>query len=267
MNEIGFNREYAALRLCYGVLKERVASQLEQLHMLVSTKGPNLKARYMMFIGRLEYRVYELKVDIRRWRRRFALRQAALNKGEKPDLAAIETTLKRELAEFLKEIRIHAEEIESDARLFSMKKLSDKEDAAVRAAYLNAVKKLHPDLNPDLPKAAQDLWHEIQAAYAMNDWDAVKFLAELADGVVDGAADFSSAPDAMAALRNACEGFEAKRREVEAEMERIQKKAPFTYEAFLADEAMVVERQNELKATIVRLKAKIRKYEEEWGNG
>ena len=267
MNEVGFNKEYTMLQLRYGALKERVANQIEMLHALVCTTGPNIKARYMMFIGRLECKMYELKVEFNRWKRRFALRQAALNHGETPDLAAIEATINREFAEFMKEIRLRAEEIKEDARLFAAKSLSDEENSAVRLAYLNAVKKLHPDLNPNLPKAAQDLWNEIQSAYAARDWEAVRLLAALVDSVVSGVDDFASSPDATVALKEACERLAAKSRELAEETARIQNEPPFTYAAFLDDEEAVTARQNELKMDIAELKAKIANYEKEWNNG
>ena len=267
MNEVGFNSEHTMLRLRYGALKERVANQIELLHMLVETKGPNIKARYMMFIGRLEYKVYELTVELKRWRRRLALRQAALNRGETPDLDAIEATLNREFAEFLFEIMRHAKEIHESHVLFRSPSLSGEEDTAVRAAYLDAVKRLHPDLNPNLPKAAQDLWNEIQTAYAAHDWDAVRLLASLVDGVASGTEDFASAPDAIAAMKKACERLEAKSRELMSETSRIQQSVPFTYEALLDDEDAVKERQNDLKMDIAELKAKIGKCEEAWNNG
>ena len=267
MNEVGFSKEYTGLQLRYGALKEHVANQIEILHALVSTTGPNIKARYMMFIGRLEYKVYELKVEFNRWKRRFALRQAALNRGEVPDLATIEATLDREFATFMRDVKSRADEIKENAKLFTAKHLTDEEDTAVRLAYLNAVKKLHPDLNPNLPQAAKDLWNEIQSAYAKRDWEAVRLLASLVDSVVAGVEDFASAPDAVAALQAACEKLEADSRELAAETVRIQKEPPFIYKEFLADEEAVVARQNELKMDIAELKAKIAKCEEEWNNG
>ena len=267
MNEVGFSKEYAALQLRYGVLKERVANQIEILHMLVSTKGPNLKARYMMFIGRLEYQVYELQVEFKRWKRRLALRQAVLNRGEEPDLDAIEETLKREFAEYLKEIARHLQELEESSRLFDAKSLSDEEDAAVRSAYLDAVKRLHPDLNPGLPQAARNLWDQIQQAYADHDWAAVLLLAGLAESVASGEADFAPSADGIAALRKACGRLETKSHELDRETERIQKTVPFTYEDFLEDVDAVAERQKELKMEIIALKARISKCEGSWANG
>ena len=266
MNEVGFNREYSMLLVRYRVLKERAASLIESLHALVNIIGPNIKARYMMFIGHLEYKVYELNVELMRWRRRFALRQAALNCGEKPDRAAIEDTLEEEFAEYMEKINSHIKEIKADEKHFFAEKLTDEENTEVRVAYLNAVKKLHPDLNPDLPEEARHLWDEIQAAYSMRDWAAVVALAELVDAVLAGTVEFPASSDGMAAMRKACDRLEAQCRGIADETERIKKKAPFTYEAVLGDKRKIKARQRKLKEAIIAMKAKIEKYKEEWGN-
>lgn len=74
MNEVGFSDEYNALKLRYAALRERVANQIEMYTHLAEVVGPNIKARYMMLVGQLEHRVYELKTEVNRWKRRFALR-------------------------------------------------------------------------------------------------------------------------------------------------------------------------------------------------
>ena len=61
MNEVGFSDEYKALKLRYAALRERVANQIEMFTHLVEVVGPNMKAQYMMLVGQLEHRVYELK--------------------------------------------------------------------------------------------------------------------------------------------------------------------------------------------------------------
>ena len=172
-----------------------------------------------------------------------------------------------QIAEFMLEVKRRAKEVKENARLFSAENLSEEENAAMRAAYLVAVKRLHPDLNPDLPKAAQNLWNEIQATYAAHDWEGVRLLAALVDSVASGVEDFASAPDAITAMREACARLEAKCRELMSETDRIQKSVPFTYKALLDDEDTVKERQNELKIDIAELKAKIKKCEEAWNNG
>ena len=63
--------------------------------------GPNLKTEYMLRIGQLEHRIFQLKTEVARWQRRFTLRQQALNRGETPDLVGIESRLEAEFQDYL----------------------------------------------------------------------------------------------------------------------------------------------------------------------
>ncbi len=99
MNEVGFNREFEALRLRHEALKEQVANQIEMYAHLVETEGPNIEAQYMMLVGQLECQAMHLDMEVRRWKRRFALRQVYVNRGEKPDLVAIEALIDKEFGE------------------------------------------------------------------------------------------------------------------------------------------------------------------------
>ena len=267
MNEVGFSDEYKALKLRYAALRERVANQIEMFTHLVEVVGPNMKAQYMMLVGQLEHRVYELKTEENRWKRRFALRQQYLNRGEKPDFMAIEAELDKEFAEYLAEVKKHIEEIKEASLRFHAGKLSKKEASDLRCAYLDAVKKLHPDINPGLPQAAIDLWNQIQKAYEEQDWDKVKFLASLVDGVVSGDVDFAASPDGMAALKESCARLEAKSQEIAQETQRVKSTVPFTYEVLLEDEDLVSERQGRLNAQIAALEERVKEYEELWNNG
>lgn len=266
-NEVGENREFENLKLRHAALKERVANQIELYTHLVEVVGPNLKASYMMLVGQLEHSVFELKTDVNRWKRRFALRQQALNRGEKPDLVAIESELDNEFAEYLSEIKKHIEEIKEASLKFHANSLSEEETADLRYAYLVAVKKLHPDINPGLSKSAVDLWNQIQKSYAEKDWTNVRFLVSLVDGVISGGMEFSSSPDGMAGLRDSCERLEVKSQELADEMERMKSAVPFTYESLLGDKELLGQRQAQLNAQIVALEDCIKEYERLWKDG
>ena len=125
-NEVGFNQQYLKLKMQYEFLKEQCANQLELYTHLVEVEGPNIKARYMMLVGQYEHQVFELKAEIARWKRRFTLRQAALNRGEKPNLVAIEVELDKEFAEYIEEVK---KQWQAD-RLFT----PSMDEAAVKAA-------------------------------------------------------------------------------------------------------------------------------------
>ena len=266
MNEVGFNQQFSNLRLKYNVLKEQSANLIEMYSHLVNVVGPNLKSKYMMYIGQLEHRVYELKTEISRWQRRFTLRQKALNVGQKPDYMAIEMQLDAEFAEYLAIIKKHLEEIKEASLIYNSESLTEEEATAVRVAYLDAVKKLHPDLNSDLPQAAKDLWNQIQIAYETKDWKNVKFLATLVNSVTSGEADFK-ASDGLAALQEAIDKLNEKCAEIRKRTADLKETVPFTYESFLDDEEDVKTRQDQLRTQIIELEKVVKEYEELWNNG
>lgn len=266
-NEVGFNQQFSKLQLEYSILKERVANQIEILKHLVDVEGPNIKANYMMLVGQLEHRLFELKTEISRWKRRFTLRQAALNRGEKPDFLAIEVELDKEFAEYIATIRQHIQEIKEASLLYHSASLTDEEATALRCAYLEAVKKLHPDLNPDLPQAAVDLWNQIQDAYENKQWDQVRLLAGLVDAVVGGKQDIAPGKDGMTRLRELCDRLKEKSSEIARRTDALKSTTPFTYQVLLEDEELVKAKQNQLAAQIETLENCIKEYEELWNHG
>ena len=263
-NEVGENSEFANLKLRYAALKERVANQIELYAHLVEVVGPNLKAKYMMFVGQLEHRVFELKTDVNRWKRRFALRQKSLNRGEKPNLKAIEDELDAEFAEYVRAIKRELQDIKDAANHYNSPKLSDEESLKLRSAYLEAVKKLHPDINANLGESAKELWNQIQKAYSNGDWKSVELLASLVDSVLSGAENFSASKGGVAELEEACAKLEAKSRELVELSSGIKARAPFTYEPLLKDGDRLAETQAQLKEQIEILKDQVREYERAW---
>ena len=267
MNETGFNGEFESLRLRHEALREQVANQIEMYSHLVETEGPNIEAQYMMLVGQLECQVMRLDMEVRRWKRRFTLRQMYVNRGEKPDPVAIEALLDKEFGAWREKIAALAKKLEGSKLQFDAVKLSDFDTNAIRCEYLKAVKKLHPDLNKNLSDAAVSLWHQIQKAYAAKSWRQLKFLVSLVDEAVAGTAQFADTPEGLAELREACEQMEAKGHEVVGQIAALKATVPFTYEVLLEDPLLLERKQNSLRGKIKDLKAAIGKYEEEWNNG
>ena len=266
MNEVGFNGEFEKLKLRHGALKERVANAIEMYTHLVTTKGPNIESRYMMLVGQLECQAMALVMETRRWKRRFALRQMSINKGEKPDLVAIESLLDEEFAEWKEKIAALSTKLEGSKLQFDAAKMSESDTNAIRCDYLNAVKKLHPDLNNDLPEAAKTLWDQIQKAYAAKDWHQLRFLVSIVDEVVAGIAQPAATPDGLEELKTACKVLEAKSREISQQISELKAGVPFTYEALLDDPARLEQKRSTLKKKVQELKSAVKKYEKRWSN-
>ena len=267
MNEIGFSNEFRDLMLRHTALKERVANEVEMYMHFVNNVGPNIKARYMMLVGCLECTVRRLEVDVNRWKRRFALRQQYLNRGDKPDMVAIEAQLDTEFTKYVSEIAAYVKELEESKLRCYAEKLSDKEAADIRYDYLKAVKRLHPDINENLPEPAKSLWNQIQQAYAANDWQQLKFLVGLVDDVVSGNAAVAASHDGLEAIRAACARLEVVVGDVAKKNADLKAKKPFTYEDLLDDPGALAQRQSALNGRIEELKAAVARYERIWNNG
>ena len=262
--EVGFNQEYAKLRLQHAYLKEECANQIEMYNNLVTVVGPNLETDYKVKVGLREHRVMELTLELRRWQRRMTLRQEALNRGERPDYVAIERRLDEELAAFRRKVREREAELEKAVERYRRGHVGEKRMTEIRTAYLAAVKRLHPDLNPDLPEAARDLWTRIQEAYAERDWAALDFLVGLVDGAVGGVAEFACTTDgldemrqAVGRLRKVCDDLRAKTAELKA-------KEPYSLQEFLANPGEVKLRQDALDEQAAALEGRIAEYRQAW---
>ena len=154
-NGIVMNPEWYTLKMREEYLRSKCADTVEVYMHTIRIIGPNLKSLYMVNIGQYECRLFQLKIEIRQWKRRFELRQQALNRGEMPDYIAIEDVLEREFEDYVRQIRERYETLKKAALNMTEELLSDEETTAIRIEYLNAVKKLHPDINPSLPDIAR----------------------------------------------------------------------------------------------------------------
>ena len=267
MNEIGFSNEFRDLMLRHAALKERVANEIEMYMHFVNNVGPSIKARYMMLVGRLECMVRRLEVDVNRWKRRFALRQQYLNRGDKPDMVAIEAQLDMEFEKYVSEIAAYVKELEESKLRHDAETMSDEETTAIRCDYLKAVKRLHPDINENLSESAKNLWNQIQQAYAANDWRQLKFLVGLVDDVMSGNADVAASHGGLEEMRAACVRLEVVAGDVAKKIADLKAKKPFTYKDLLNDPGALEQRQSEINGRIEELKSAVTRYERIWNNG
>lgn len=222
-----------------------------------------LKTLAMVQLGMLEYQVFELTIEMRRWQRRLTLRQAAVNRGEKPNLVAIERQLDAEFEEFKKKVQAHRREMQNAADKWRREKMSDTDMTELRMQYLNAVKRLHPDINENLSENAKELWDRIQEAYKNKDWADLKFLVGLVDGVIAGEA-FENSEDGISRLEKRCQKLRVVCADLRAQMAATREKKPFCYQTILEDPDGVTARQDALREQIEELNSRISECEENW---
>lgn len=160
----------------------------------------------------------------------------------------------------------HLSEIKEAVDLYSAEKMTESESNALRAAYLDAVKKLHPDINHDLPEAAKELWNQIQTAHSEKNWRNVSFLCGLVEGVVGGKTHFAHSPDGMTSLKEEIAALEEKARLLRERIASLKSRKPFIYEDILSDAAKVEARKSALFSQIKSLEKSVEEYEKLWND-
>jgi hypothetical protein len=230
------------------LLREELAHLLTEEHDLVHTVKLNLFALYQKKIGAWELRGLHAQVAMARARRRLELVQAAINQGRKPDLEEIDALLELEFLAWLQKLKEAAERLEeAEHRLAHL--LPSAEDRELKKLYYSLVKKLHPDLNPELTEDQRRLWLRVQTAYEDADVGELRALDLLAAKV--GAVP--PAPPSLDVLRRNQEILSGQIGTMLERIEKVESQPPFTLRSQLADDAWLAERRQEIETQITRL--------------
>lgn len=250
MNEqpIQFHPEAQRLTEENRLLREEVVRLLTHLDELAEVVRPNLTALYLLKIGHWEYRAFLLQFEVARLKRQIGLIQAAINRGERPNLDAIGAQI--ELEYRLWQVKIEEEKERIAAAEARMKHLlSEEDDRELKRLYRHLAKRLHPDVNPGLTDEERRLWPRVQTAFAAGDLVEMRALALLAE-------DAGVAPPTATTLSELSAERETLRHQIDEllrRIETIESEPPFTLRKDLENDAWVAARRASLENEIDQL--------------
>ena len=121
--------------------------------------------------------------------------------------------------------------------------LSDEEALELKKLYRQLVRRLHPDLNPNLSPAQQALFRRILEAYSQGDLLSLRLLSQLSDEGLEDQAHSSSLDE----LEREHERLEEERQELAQQIAKILGRFPFTVAQLLEDPAQLQKRRQELQ--------------------
>ncbi len=233
-SEITVSPEVPRLEADCQLLREEVARLLAEAHDLINVVKPNLFALYQTKLGAWELKRPRLECDIGRLKRKISMIQASLNRGERVHEAELEGRLDLEFLDWRTRVE------EAVAALDAAKQRLDHPmtpDAAqeLRNLYRAFVKRLHPDLRPDLTEQERQLWHRIQEASDRADIEELRALALVEPTTVGRR---STALEDLARDRDALREH-AKR--LIGELAAIEAHPPFTLRKQLTHEAWIAD--------------------------
>ena len=261
MNGLAISDEYK--RLCEEVefLRIELVDIIIERDNLVMIECKNLETKYMMTIGVYEYKVYEFYCEVERIKRKIELVQAKLNRNEPIFMPLIEEQLDREYAEYLERLKVMMEDIDKAESLSKCKTMTEEESREFKKLYREIVKKLHPDLNPQITKRELELFHKAVEAYDNGDLDTLKTIALLIDSVDDKplSEDTNNSVDKM--KKHKAE-LEREINNIKMSIEQIKKEFPYNKKEILLNEDRINAEIEDLKLTMEHYKEVYAQYKE-----
>lgn len=254
MYALGFQPEYEQLRSELKELKERYEERLVYYAEESEHVKKVLESRYMMTIGRKEFQLFSVQVEIARLRREVSLYQAALSHGGRAVPEEVERILEAEFEQYRQQLEQRRAEVDAAKEHYLAPKLSAKEAKEIQKLYRKLVHQLHPDLNPNLPPGAVEMLHRIQEAYRMSDWPEMVLLGDLVQEMLHDNPQAEHSEDTMEVLRAQVEKLTAKLAQLEEQIKTLHSRPPFIYQEMLEDPEAVSQRREELDGQIEMLK-------------
>lgn len=238
-------------------LKEEVEKLRTELSMLVLERDElifveckNIEMAYMLSVGALEYKAYELECAVLRLKRKADLIQARKNRQEKVILFDIEKALDVEFENYQAKLDEKIRRMNDALERSQGHLLTDPENAELKKLYRATVKALHPDLHPDLSDAKKRLFRRAVEAYELGDLAGLRVIAEM----VGGSLNEEDTPDKMTHLLKEKERLTKMISAVTQSIASIKSEYPYSMKSIVTDPERINEKKNELEAYIREIK-------------
>lgn len=239
------------------VLTEKLAALMLKRDSLLGHEKRELEAKYMAAIGIYELELFHLKIEALRLKRKLELIRQAENRGDIPDMVKIEEALDLEMQAYLDELERMKTSLENSLDWMSNRKpLTEDDSAELRKLYLKLVKRLHPDLNPNLTEEEKNLFNNVIEAYQNGDLMAMKMIEAL---VAVGHPEDEKEDELDFKVKKKQQLIVMCKR-LEEGIESILQSFPFTQRDFLKNSILINKRKNELTDLIDQFENRIEEY-------
>ncbi len=259
---LAFSPEFEKAKADLQSAREKYAVMVEEYTHLTGVVAKNLETDYMLKIGKKEHDLFSCQVEILRLKREISLFQAARNRGETITVEAVKKIIEKEFAEYQDQLKKQKAKLEFAKIYFGANPLSPEENKKLKKLYHDMVRKLHPDLNCDLPAEAAVLWEQLQTAYQMNDWQELYLLSEMVEELLDGKKDFVGSINSLVKLQEELAKIIKKSSELSEQINKTKERVPFVYEKLLSNPAAVRVKRQELDAQIKLCRERMKELQE-----
>ena len=255
---------------------------------------PDLERRYMRELGTLEYLVFQKQTEILALRRMIQLVQQDINSRRRPDRKAVQEQLQKEYKTYEKQYRQAQDQYHEAREKYrrensrSLREISGDEDqnatdqagntsaggtsgpggsgapeaedreAAIKSIYKRLIKRLHPDINPDITQRELELFYRLVEAYKAQDLEALREIELILDQESDYANTLKNgtAKEQMTALK-------AERRRLLEQIRKLQREIAEIERSFPYNRLSILENPEELQRRREALEQELSALEEQ----
>jgi hypothetical protein len=235
-------------------LEEEIVSLYAERSELVYVECRHIESLYMIEVGGIEYKIYELRTRLRRLKRKTALVQKELNFGRKPNLDGIEEQLDTEMRDYVLQEAVYLAKIQNAVQWQKSDKLSIDEAAEVKKIYRQIIKKLHPDIHPNAGKTEAKLFHQAVSAYENGNLGSLKAILVQTQINIPDEEEWETLPK----LTKLIETHKETIKMIRDNISKIKSEFPYTMRALLNDKDMMQARKDALYQEVNKLMEAVR---------
>ena len=228
------------------VLRQRLQDLIVEQDELINIECVNIKTKYLVLFGFMEYRLISLSIDEKRLRRKIAMVQGLINRQETIDsskLEEIDRKLDEEFKLYMNMVQRQLEDLEEAINLDELNSLSGEKLQEFKKMYRFIVKKLHPDLNPNQGYEEASLFQKAQLAYQLGSYQIMESIYQILLDKMDNFEMSVDPRDEVNRLEKLC-------RDMENSISRIKSRFPYTEKNLVSDDQLIENKKMELKHKI-----------------
>lgn len=227
------------------LLKAELSTLILEHDELLFIQCRNIEMQYTLLFGELEYKAFEKQCESQRLKRKIDLIQMKINRQETVDVREIETLLDGEFELYQQQLINEMKRIENAIKRYQSETLTHQESDEIKSLYRIIVKKIHPDMHPNISSEKLELFYRAVTAYDNGDLETLRLIASVisGDSIEDDIGDNKS-------IVKLHEKLQQQIQKLKTNIENIKNNYPYNTKSIIDDEKKIHQRKQELKTNI-----------------